>query len=60
MISQMLYVSLHERRRERRMQDPEYRAAYESAARELAQTDRADMERAGVERRPRIEICADA
>ncbi len=60
MISQMLYVSLHERRRERRMQDPEYRAAYEPAARELAQTDQADMERAGVERRPRIEIYTDA
>jgi ribosome-binding protein aMBF1 (putative translation factor) len=35
----MLDVSVHERRRERRMQDPEYRAAYERAARELAQTD---------------------
>lgn len=32
-------VSLHERRRAQRMQDPEYRAAYERAARELAQTD---------------------
>jgi len=30
---------LHERRRERQMQDPEYRAAYERAAREVAQTD---------------------
>ena len=39
MTSQMLDVSVHERRRERRMQDPEYRAAYERAARELAQTD---------------------
>jgi ribosome-binding protein aMBF1 (putative translation factor) len=37
--SQMLDVSLHERRRDRRMQDPQYRAAYEQAARELAQTD---------------------
>jgi ribosome-binding protein aMBF1 (putative translation factor) len=36
---QMLDVSVHERRRERRMQDPEYRAAYEQAAREIAQTD---------------------
>jgi ribosome-binding protein aMBF1 (putative translation factor) len=34
-----LDVSLHERRRAHRMQDPEYRAAYERAARELAQTD---------------------
>jgi ribosome-binding protein aMBF1 (putative translation factor) len=32
-------VSLHERRRTRRMEDPEYRAAYEQAAREIAQTD---------------------
>jgi ribosome-binding protein aMBF1 (putative translation factor) len=39
MDSQMLDASLHERRRARRMQDPEYRAAYEQAARELAQTD---------------------
>jgi ribosome-binding protein aMBF1 (putative translation factor) len=37
--SQMIDVGLHERRRARRMQDPEYRAAYERAARELAQTD---------------------
>ena len=35
----MLDVSVHERRRERRMQDPEYRAAYEQATREIAQTD---------------------
>jgi ribosome-binding protein aMBF1 (putative translation factor) len=35
----MLDDSLHERRRARRMQDPEYRAAYERAAREIAQTD---------------------
>ncbi|MGA8295967.1 MAG: helix-turn-helix transcriptional regulator [Acidimicrobiales bacterium] len=39
MTSQMLDVGLHERRRDRRMQDPQYRAAYEQAARELAQTD---------------------
>jgi ribosome-binding protein aMBF1 (putative translation factor) len=32
-------VSLHERRRARRMQDPEFRLAYERAAREIAQTD---------------------
>jgi ribosome-binding protein aMBF1 (putative translation factor) len=37
--SRILDVSVHERRRERRMQDPQYRAAYERAARELAQTD---------------------
>jgi ribosome-binding protein aMBF1 (putative translation factor) len=37
--SQMLDVSMHERRRARRMDDPEYRLAYERAARELAQTD---------------------
>jgi transcriptional regulator with XRE-family HTH domain len=34
-----LDASLHERRRARRMQDPEYRLAYERAAREIAQTD---------------------
>ena len=39
MTSQMLDVGLHERRRDRRMQDLQYRAAYEQAARELAQTD---------------------
>lgn len=39
MDSDMLDVSLHERRRARRMEDPEYRAAYEQAAREIAQTD---------------------
>ena len=39
MTSPMLDVGVHERRRERRMQDPEYRAAYERAAREVAQTD---------------------
>jgi ribosome-binding protein aMBF1 (putative translation factor) len=37
--SPMLDTSLHERRRERRTQDPEYRAVYERAAREIAQTD---------------------
>ena len=37
--SEMLDVSLHERRRARRMKDPEYRLAYERTARELAQTD---------------------
>lgn len=35
----MLDVSLHERRRARRMEDPEYRAAYDQAAREVARTD---------------------
>ena len=35
----MLDVGLHERRRERRMQDPEYRAPYEQKVREVAQTD---------------------
>jgi|SRR5215469_5707295 len=39
MSSQMIDVGMHERRRARSMQDPEYRAAYERAARELAQTD---------------------
>ena len=39
MNSQMLDVDLHERRRARRMENPEYRAAYEQAAREIAQTD---------------------
>jgi len=37
--STMLDVSLHERRRARRMEDPAYRLAYERAAREIAQTD---------------------
>jgi transcriptional regulator with XRE-family HTH domain len=36
---QMLDVSLHERRREHRMHDLEYRLAYERTAREIAQTD---------------------
>jgi len=39
MDAEMLDVSMHERRRARRMSDPEYRAAYERAAREIAQTD---------------------
>jgi len=38
-ISQMLDMGVHERRHGRRMQDPEYRTAYERAAREVAQTD---------------------
>jgi ribosome-binding protein aMBF1 (putative translation factor) len=37
--SQGVDVTLHERRRAQRMQDPEYRQAYERASRELAQTD---------------------
>lgn len=37
--SDMLDVGLHERRRMRRMEDPDYRAGYERAAREIAQTD---------------------
>ena len=36
---EMLDVTLHERRRASRMQDPEYRLAYDRAAREIAQTD---------------------
>jgi hypothetical protein len=32
-------VGFHERRHAARMQDPEYREAYERAAREIAQTD---------------------
>lgn len=39
MDSQILDVDLHERRRARRMENPEYRAAYEQAAREIGQTD---------------------
>jgi len=39
MSSQMLDVGLHERRRAERMQDPEYRKAYERTAHEVAQTD---------------------
>jgi ribosome-binding protein aMBF1 (putative translation factor) len=37
--SPILDVSLHGRRHQRRMGDPEYRQAYERASRELAQTD---------------------
>jgi transcriptional regulator with XRE-family HTH domain len=36
---QVLAVSLHERRRARRMEDPAYQAAYEQSAREISQTD---------------------
>lgn len=39
MNSQMADASVHERRRARRMEDPEYRQAYEQASREIAQTD---------------------
>jgi ribosome-binding protein aMBF1 (putative translation factor) len=35
----MLDVSLHERRRARQLQDPEFGQAYDRAAREIAQTD---------------------
>jgi hypothetical protein len=35
----MVDTSLHERRRARRTEDPEFRAAYERAAREIEQTD---------------------
>jgi len=35
----ILDTSLHERRRAERMRDPEFRAAYEQAAGEIAQTD---------------------
>jgi ribosome-binding protein aMBF1 (putative translation factor) len=37
--ARMLDDNLHERRRARRMHDPDYRGAYERAAREIAQTD---------------------
>jgi ribosome-binding protein aMBF1 (putative translation factor) len=37
--SRMVDVGLHERLRARGMEDPEYRTAYERAAREIAQTD---------------------
>jgi DNA-binding phage protein len=37
--SSMMDVGLHQRLRARDMEDPEYRAAYERAAREIAQTD---------------------
>ena len=36
----VLDVSLHERRRAQRMADPEFRASYERATREIEQTDR--------------------
>ena len=39
MDSQMPDVSLHERRRSQRMQDPDFRDAYDRASREIAQTD---------------------
>jgi ribosome-binding protein aMBF1 (putative translation factor) len=35
----VLDMSLHERRRAQRMKDPEFRAAYKRAAREIEQTD---------------------
>jgi ribosome-binding protein aMBF1 (putative translation factor) len=37
--SQMLDVGLHERRRARRMQDPDFRESYDRASREITQTD---------------------
>lgn len=37
--SRMVDVGLHQRLRARDMEDPEYRAAYERVAREIAQTD---------------------
>lgn len=39
MSSTALDMSLHERRRAQRMEDPEFRAAYERATREIKQTD---------------------
>ncbi|HEY5192840.1 MAG TPA: helix-turn-helix transcriptional regulator [Solirubrobacteraceae bacterium] len=39
MSSTALDMSLHERRRAQRMKDPEFRAAYERATREIEQTD---------------------
>ncbi len=38
-MTSVLDTSLHERRRAERMRDPEFRAAYEQAAGEIAQTD---------------------
>jgi ribosome-binding protein aMBF1 (putative translation factor) len=38
-MAETLDVGLHERRRARRVQDPEYREAYERVAGEIAQTD---------------------
>jgi ribosome-binding protein aMBF1 (putative translation factor) len=40
MSTKHLDTSFHERRRAKRMRDPEYRTAYERAAREIEQTDR--------------------
>jgi hypothetical protein len=37
--NKMIDTTLHERRRSRRMSDPEYRDAYKRAAKEIAQTD---------------------
>jgi ribosome-binding protein aMBF1 (putative translation factor) len=37
--SNLVDMSVHERRRAQRMADPEFRAAYERAAREIEQTD---------------------
>jgi ribosome-binding protein aMBF1 (putative translation factor) len=37
--AEMLDISFHERRQASGMQDPEYRLAYDRAAREIAQTD---------------------
>jgi ribosome-binding protein aMBF1 (putative translation factor) len=39
MSSTALDMSLHERRRTQRMKDPEFRAAYQRATREIEQTD---------------------
>jgi DNA-binding phage protein len=38
-MTQLLDTSLHQRRHAERMRDPEYRAAYEQAAGEIAQID---------------------
>ena len=38
-MGELLDTTLHERRRAERRRDPEYRAAYERASREIAQTD---------------------
>jgi transcriptional regulator with XRE-family HTH domain len=40
MPTKQLDSNFHERRRAKRMRDPEYRAAYERATREIEQTDR--------------------
>jgi ribosome-binding protein aMBF1 (putative translation factor) len=39
MDSQMLDIGLHQRRHAQKMDDPEFRAAYDRATREVAQTD---------------------